>query len=83
MGKNKRIETCMVSSKAGISNLQTLFCFTTPAIKSTVSHYSNSQPTSALRSNANLDENNQDNTANQIDAYWNNETLNNDQLPYS
>ena len=41
---------------------------------------SNSQLTSSLHGEANLDENNQDNTANQSDSYWNNETLSNDQL---
>ena len=60
-----------------------MFCFTAPVINNTVYYDSNSQPTSTLHSNANLDDNNQENTSNQSDPDRNNETLSNDQLTHS
>ena len=73
----------MLSSNLETNNFQTLFLFNPPTINSNENHYSNSLPTSTLHGNANLDENNQDNTTNKNDAYWKNETLNNDQLTHS
>ena len=66
--KNKRIEACVSSSQVGIDRLRTLFQFTAPA----------------KENDNNANETSQNNNANdEIDAYWQNSILENEQSPHS